>query len=60
MSNPRAVRYRRLALQEADAEKAKLLQSIADEAERGILCTAEWTKPQVRLGEPPPMTGGAA
>jgi hypothetical protein len=42
MSTPRAIRYRRLALAEQDSEKARLLQLIADEADRGILCTAEW------------------
>ena len=43
MSNPRAVRYRRLALAEPDKEKAQLLQLIADEAERGVLCSVDWT-----------------
>ena len=52
MSNPRAVRYRRLALQEPDAEKAKLLQSIADEAERGVLCTSEWLQSKVKVQSP--------
>jgi hypothetical protein len=52
MSNPRAVRYRRLALQETDAEKARLLQAIADEAERGVLCTAEWLQPRVKVQTP--------
>jgi hypothetical protein len=42
MSNARAVRYRRLALVEQDNEKAKLLQLIADEADRGVLFTSEW------------------
>jgi hypothetical protein len=42
MSNARAVRYRRLALIEQDNEKAKLLQLIADEADRGVLFTSEW------------------
>ena len=37
----RAVRYRRLAMAELDKEKAALLQKLADEAERGVLCTAE-------------------
>jgi hypothetical protein len=46
MSNPRAVRYRRLALVEQDKENARLLQLIADEADRGVLCTAEWIRPQ--------------
>jgi hypothetical protein len=41
MSNPRAVRYRRLALVEQDNEKAQLLRLIADEAERGVLFTVD-------------------
>jgi hypothetical protein len=44
MSNPRAVRYRRLALQEPDKEKAQLLQLLADEADRGVLRAVEWTR----------------
>ncbi len=42
MSNPRATRYRILALAEQDSEKARLLQLIADEADRGVLCASEW------------------
>jgi hypothetical protein len=41
MSSPRAVRYRRLALVEQDYEKAELLRLLADEADRGVLFTAE-------------------
>jgi hypothetical protein len=41
MSNPRAVRYRRLALIEQDNEKARLLQLLADEADRSVLVTLE-------------------
>jgi hypothetical protein len=52
MRNPRAVRYRRLALQEPDSERAKLLRAIAEEAERGVLCTAEWIKPRVHVESP--------
>ena len=37
----RAVRYRRLAMAEPNQENAALLQRLADEAERGVLCTAE-------------------
>jgi hypothetical protein len=37
MSDPRATRYRRLALVEADPAKARLLFTIADEADRGVL-----------------------
>jgi hypothetical protein len=50
MSNPRALRYRRLALAEQDNEKVRLLQLIADEADRGVLCTAEW------ISTPSPLT----
>jgi hypothetical protein len=39
----RAVRYRRLALAEPDKAKAALLFKIADEAERGVLCTVDRT-----------------
>ncbi len=42
MSNARAIRYRRLALAEEDKAKAELLLKLADECERGLLCTAEW------------------
>jgi hypothetical protein len=41
MSDPRATRYRRLALVEADPAKARLLFTIADEADRGVLFTSE-------------------
>jgi hypothetical protein len=37
----RAVRYRQLALPEADKGKADLLHQIADEAEQGLLCTVD-------------------
>jgi hypothetical protein len=37
----RAVRYRHLALGESDKAKAALLQKIADEAKRGVLCTVD-------------------
>jgi hypothetical protein len=51
MSNPRAVRYRRLALVEQDNERARLLHLIADEADRGVLCTPDWSTR--RYVEPP-------
>ena len=41
MSNPRSVKYRRLALLEPDKAKAQLLFQIADEADRGVLVTSE-------------------
>jgi hypothetical protein len=42
MANVRAVRYLRLALAEKDKATADLLRLLADECDRGILCTAEW------------------
>ena len=45
MSNSRAVKYRRLALAEQDQEIARLLLQLAEEAERGILVTADWRRP---------------
>ena len=41
----RAVKYRRLALAEPDKAKAALLQKIANEAERGDLCTVDPKQP---------------
>jgi hypothetical protein len=41
MTNARAVRYRRLALAEPDPKNADVLQRLADEAERGVLCVAD-------------------
>jgi hypothetical protein len=50
----RAVRYRRLALAEPDKDKAALLLKIADEAERGVLCTVDRKQPvpEVLSGKP--------
>ncbi len=45
MSNPRAVKYRRLALAEPNVQKAQLLRTLADEAEKGILVTSETHRP---------------
>jgi hypothetical protein len=42
MSDARSSRYRRLALAEHDVENARLLRLLADEADRGVLCTVEW------------------
>ena len=44
MNQSRVLRYRKLALQEPDKEKAQLLQLLADEADRGVLCSVEWTR----------------
>jgi hypothetical protein len=42
MSSLRAVKYRRLALASGDQTNKDLLLKIADESDRGMLCTAEW------------------
>ena len=46
MDHSRALRYRKLALQEPDKKKAQLLQLMADESERGVLVTAVWLAPR--------------
>jgi hypothetical protein len=56
MSNPRAVRYRRLALAEPDQEKARLLHQLADESDRGVLFTAEWLSARAAMKAEPPKT----
>ena len=40
-NHARAVRYRQLALAEPDRAKAAVLLTIADEAERDVLCTVD-------------------
>ena len=47
MSAARAARYRRLALQEPDKERSRIFRLLADEAERGILCTVD--RPSVSM-----------
>jgi len=42
-NHARAVRYRQLALAEPDRAKATVLLTIADEAERDVLCTVDST-----------------
>jgi hypothetical protein len=54
MSNPRAVKYRRLALVEPDPEKVKLLHRLAEEAEQGILVTGNWQR-STALQSPPTL-----
>jgi hypothetical protein len=55
MSNARAIRYRRLALAEEDNAKADLLHKLADECDRGLLCTTEWlsARPSLKNEQPP-------
>ena len=42
-SHRRVSRYRKLALTESDQARVSLLQRLADEAERGVLCMAPHT-----------------
>jgi hypothetical protein len=60
MSNARAVRYRKLALAQEDKATADLLLKLADECDRGLLCTAEWRSARPsRKNEQPPKAGDA-
>ena len=52
MNQSRALRYRKLALQEPDKENAQLLQLLADEEDRGVLCTVEWTRHSSKIEIP--------
>jgi hypothetical protein len=61
MSNARAIRYRRLALTQEDKATADLLLKLADECDRGILCTAEWRSARLpRKNEQPPKAGDSS
>jgi hypothetical protein len=53
--NARAVRYRRLAVAQQDKTIADLLLKLADECDRGILCTVEWrsARPARKIEQPP-------
>lgn len=58
--NARAVRYRRLAVAQQDKTIADLLLKLADECDRGILCTTEWLSAwPPRKNEPAPQAGDA-
>jgi hypothetical protein len=54
-NHDRAVRYRRLALAESDKAKVALLQKIADEAERGVLCTVDQKRPVPEVTSAKPL-----
>jgi hypothetical protein len=62
MSSVRAIRYRRLALAEQDKANADLLLKLADECDRGILCTAQWrsARPSSKNEQPPDWTFGSS
>jgi hypothetical protein len=58
MSSTRAIRYRRLAVAEQDKANADLLLKLADECDRGILCTAQWRSARLSSkNEQPPKAG---
>ena len=60
MSSARAIRYRRLALAEQDKATADLLLKLADECDRGVLCTADWPSAKLsRKNEQPPKAEDA-
>jgi hypothetical protein len=60
MSSARAIRYRRLAFAEQDKANADLLLKLADECDRGILCTAQWRSARpFHKNEQPPKAGDA-
>ena len=60
MSNARAVRYSRMALATDDKAVADLLLKLADECDRGLLCTAEWISARpYRKNEQPPKAEDA-
>jgi hypothetical protein len=48
-NHTRAVRYRQLALGESDRAKADMLNKLADEAERNVLCTSDWMHDRIAL-----------
>jgi hypothetical protein len=60
MANVRAIRYRRLALAEKDKTMADLLFKLADESDRGILCTSEWLSTRLSLNDKQPLNAGDA
>jgi hypothetical protein len=55
MNSVRAIRYRRLALASGDRDDADLLLKLADECDRGILCTAEWRSARPSLKNEQPL-----
>jgi len=59
MSSLRAVRYRKLALATKDRSDADLLLKLADESDRGLLCTAEWLSARPSFENDEPRKAGA-
>jgi hypothetical protein len=59
MSSVRAVRYRKLALATKDRADADLLLQLADECDRGLLCTTEWLSARASSENEAPRKAGA-
>ena len=60
MSSARAIRYRRLALAEQDKATANLLLKLADECDRGVLCTADGLSAKLSRKNEQPLKAGDA
>ena len=60
MSSLRAVRYRKLALATKERADADLLLKLADECDRGLLCTAEWLSARPSFDNETPRKAGNA
>jgi hypothetical protein len=60
MSSPRAVRYRKLALATKERADADLLLKLADECDRGVLCTDEWLSARPSRQDVQPKNSGNA
>jgi hypothetical protein len=59
MSNAHAIRYRRLALVAKDNADADLLRKLANECDRGLLCTTEWLSARPYRKNEQPKVGDA-
>jgi len=59
MSSLRAVRYRKLALATKERADADLLLKLADECDRGLLCTAEFLSARPSIENETPRRAGA-
>jgi hypothetical protein len=59
MSSVRAVRYRKLALATKERADVDLLLKLADECDRGLLCTTEWLSARPSFEKEAPRKVGA-
>jgi len=60
MSSARAVRHRKLALAAKQRADADLLRKLADECDRGILCSAVWLSARPSFENDQPSKAGYA